>query len=167
MFRIPIDYTQQFSILFLVAVGSMLCSCISSIEAKAVPMTRVSCTQISFRNSNLFTPRLSAVSFANSVSMMARRERTSTNQNDIPFYNHLTAETERTFGHNVSMPIRLPQNYSYPPTTLEALRERFGKRRNIWGDWSAAQTRDFYKSHLPWALQGMQCLFFTSTLVCL
>lgn len=44
--------------------------------------------------------------------------------------------------------------FTHPPVTVETLRKQFGKRSSIWGDWSAYETREFYKSQLPTALQG-------------
>lgn len=44
-------------------------------------------------------------------------------------------------------------HYVCPPITVESLRQRYGKRKTVWGEWSPAQTRWFYKTQLPWALQ--------------
>lgn len=41
-----------------------------------------------------------------------------------------------------------------PPVTLESLRSRYGTRQSLWGDWDSRQTRQFYKSQLPLALQA-------------
>jgi hypothetical protein len=43
-------------------------------------------------------------------------------------------------------------HYTCPPTSLEALKRRFGTP-SFWGDWTPYQTRLFYKQQLPRALQ--------------
>jgi hypothetical protein len=48
----------------------------------------------------------------------------------------------------------MAQHYVCPPTSLEMLRRRYGERRSLWGDWSPAETRQFYKTQLPKALQS-------------
>ena len=50
-------------------------------------------------------------------------------------------------------PSSLINHYVCPPTSLEALRKRYGTNQDYWGDWNAAQTRSFYKQQLPKALQ--------------
>jgi hypothetical protein len=45
-------------------------------------------------------------------------------------------------------------HYTCPPTTVESLRKRFGRRRSLWGEWSNKETRQFYKTQLPTALQS-------------
>jgi len=45
-------------------------------------------------------------------------------------------------------------HYTCPPTSLEALRQRYGRRTSLWGEWSSQQTRHFYRTQLPTALQS-------------
>lgn len=45
----------------------------------------------------------------------------------------------------------ISNHYTCPPTSLEALRRRYGTS-DFWGDWSPAETRRFYKQMLPKAL---------------
>mmetsp|Transcript_14538 Transcript_14538/g.24161 ORF Transcript_14538/g.24161 Transcript_14538/m.24161 type:complete len:467 (-) Transcript_14538:257-1657(-) len=45
------------------------------------------------------------------------------------------------------------RHYTCPPTSLETLRKRYGTRRSMWGEWTPAETRQFYKTQLPKALQ--------------
>ena len=67
----------------------------------------------------------------------------------------------------------LKNHYVIPPTTLESLRKRYGTnsyslthsltywltqslkgtRKSVWGEWSNAETRNFYKQQLPHALR--------------
>lgn len=47
----------------------------------------------------------------------------------------------------------LKNHYAIPPTTLESLRKRYGKRKSVWGEWSNEETRNFYKQQLPHALK--------------
>mmetsp|Transcript_6970 Transcript_6970/g.7216 ORF Transcript_6970/g.7216 Transcript_6970/m.7216 type:complete len:299 (+) Transcript_6970:197-1093(+) len=44
-------------------------------------------------------------------------------------------------------------HYACPPTSVEALRRRYGTNRNLWGEWTCTDTRRFYKQQLPRALQ--------------
>jgi hypothetical protein len=52
----------------------------------------------------------------------------------------------------------LINHYACPPTTIEALRKRYGTRRSIWGEWSCSDTRRFYRQQLPFCLQIDGCL---------
>eukprot|EP01036_Dinobryon_divergens_P033509 gene33509-43302_t len=52
---------------------------------------------------------------------------------------------------NVTSMVRY--HYTCPPTSLEALRQRYGTSRSLWGEWSNKETRHFYKTQLPLALQ--------------
>ena len=45
------------------------------------------------------------------------------------------------------------KHYACPPTSLESLRKRYGTRQSLWGEWSNAETRAFYRTQLPRALQ--------------
>ena len=45
------------------------------------------------------------------------------------------------------------KHYSVPPTSVELLRKRYGTRKSLWGEWSTAETRAFYRTNLPRALQ--------------
>lgn len=47
----------------------------------------------------------------------------------------------------------ISKHYACPPTSLESLRKRYGTRRSLWGEWSNAETRAFYRTQLPRALQ--------------
>ena len=49
-------------------------------------------------------------------------------------------------------------HYACPPTTIEALRKRYGTRRSLWGEWSCGETRRFYRQQLPFCLQIDGCL---------
>ena len=51
--------------------------------------------------------------------------------------------------------LTLSSHYTCPPTTVESLRKRFGRRRSLWGEWSNKETRQFYKTQLPTALQSI------------
>lgn len=44
-------------------------------------------------------------------------------------------------------------HYACPPTSVEALRRRYGTRGNMWGEWTCRDTRRFYRQQLPRALQ--------------
>lgn len=45
------------------------------------------------------------------------------------------------------------KHYACPPTSIESLRKRYGTRQSLWGEWSNAETRTFYRTQLPRALQ--------------
>ena len=47
----------------------------------------------------------------------------------------------------------ISKHYACPPTSLESLRKRYGTRQSLWGEWSNAETRAFYRTQLPRALQ--------------
>jgi len=58
----------------------------------------------------------------------------------------------------------MSRHYICPPTSVDILRRRYGTS-GYFGDWSMAQTRQFYKSQLPNALQsklGAHVLLLTS-----
>lgn len=40
-----------------------------------------------------------------------------------------------------------------PAASIESLRQRFGERQSLWGDWSCGDTRRFYKQQLPYSLR--------------
>lgn len=61
------------------------------------------------------------------------------------------------FAENETVP-SVAAHYVCPPITVESLRQRYGKRKTVWGEWSSAQTRWFYKTQLPWALQSESCI---------
>eukprot|EP01041_Mallomonas_annulata_P005657 gene5657-11414_t len=44
-------------------------------------------------------------------------------------------------------------HYACPPTSVEALRRRYGTRQGLWGEWTCTDTRRFYRQQLPRALQ--------------
>ena len=54
---------------------------------------------------------------------------------------------------NVNFKPLVSNHYTCPPTTIHSLRKRYGTRRSIWGEWSCAETRRFYKQQLPRCLQ--------------
>lgn len=47
----------------------------------------------------------------------------------------------------------ISKHYACPPTSLESLRKRYGTRQSLWGEWSNSETRSFYRTQLPRALQ--------------
>ena len=49
--------------------------------------------------------------------------------------------------------VEVSKHYACPPTSLESLRKRYGTRQSLWGEWSNAETRAFYRTQLPRALQ--------------
>lgn len=56
---------------------------------------------------------------------------------------------------NIELRERPPvtQQYFFPATSLEDLRKRYGTRKSVWGEWTTAETRQFYRIQLPRALQ--------------
>lgn len=58
----------------------------------------------------------------------------------------------KNLGNSNSKP-NAANHYACPPTSVEALRKRYGTRKSIWGEWSCGDTRRFYKQQLPRALQ--------------
>mmetsp|Transcript_14995 Transcript_14995/g.16233 ORF Transcript_14995/g.16233 Transcript_14995/m.16233 type:complete len:355 (-) Transcript_14995:353-1417(-) len=44
-------------------------------------------------------------------------------------------------------------HYTCPPISVEIWRKRYGRRKTFWGEWSSRETRQFYKTQLPKALQ--------------
>lgn len=67
--------------------------------------------------------------------------------------NNNNIEDECSFLEDIIKP-SMSKHYACPPTSLAALRKRYGTRKSIWGEWSASQTRQFYKSQLPKALES-------------
>lgn len=61
---------------------------------------------------------------------------------------------------NVTSMVRY--HYTCPPTSLEALRQRYGTSRSLWGEWSNKETRHFYKTQLPLALQSKRCVYISN-----
>jgi hypothetical protein len=45
------------------------------------------------------------------------------------------------------------EHHPLPATSVDDLRQRFGERQSLWGEWSCRQTRRFYREHLPYSLR--------------
>jgi hypothetical protein len=58
----------------------------------------------------------------------------------------------RAFDDDPNVP-SVAQHYVCPPISLETLRKRYGTRQSLWGEWNSVETRQFYKTQLPKALQ--------------
>lgn len=69
------------------------------------------------------------------------------------YNNNNNIEDECSFLEDIIKP-SMSKHYACPPTSLAALRKRYGTRKSIWGEWSPSQTRQFYKSQLPKALES-------------
>jgi hypothetical protein len=67
----------------------------------------------------------------------------SINGNKAPFL----SEDDEIFTNPVT------RHYYCPPTTIDELRRRYGRSQSIWGEWTCAETRRFYRQQLPVALQ--------------
>lgn len=65
-------------------------------------------------------------------------------------------DLEDSLASNITSMVRY--HYTCPPTSLEALRQRYGTSKSLWGEWSNRETRNFYKTQLPLALQSKHCL---------
>lgn len=48
---------------------------------------------------------------------------------------------------------KFTNHYACPPTSLDALRRRYGSSKSIWGEWSCTETRRFYRQQLPVSLR--------------
>jgi len=73
-------------------------------------------------------------------------------RNSHHHHNNNNMEDECSFLEDIIKP-SMSKHYACPPTSLATLRKRYGTRKSIWGEWSASQTRQFYKSQLPKALE--------------
>ena len=67
-------------------------------------------------------------------------------------YNHQQEEALSPPVNHLNKPVA-SKHYACPPTSLESLRKRYGTRQSLWGEWSNAETRAFYRTQLPRALQ--------------
>lgn len=150
-----------FAILCAVAFGSIICSYIIGAEAESLP-------QAGFALRPTMIPR--AIHFAghNPVDQPATAKCPMNNQGDTFLNDHQyiwNSEHSPNFGDDLFKP-PISRHYTCPPTTLEVLRKRFGTRKSLWGEWSPSETRQFYKSQLPKALQSKCCLASYSLVVC-
>ena len=64
----------------------------------------------------------------------------------------MQVDADHSFGV-VKIKPEAANHYACPPTSVEALRKRYGTRKSLWGEWSCKDTRRFYRQQLPRALQ--------------
>ena len=67
--------------------------------------------------------------------------------------NNEIANINREHHHHERSPEQVSRHYACPPTKLHELRKRYGTNKHEWGDWSRQETRAFYRTNLPRALQ--------------
>lgn len=65
----------------------------------------------------------------------------------------LSCKIPRRIKTSMAHDVRISNHYACPPTSVEALRKRYGSSKSVWGEWSNCDTRRFYKQQLPRALQ--------------
>jgi hypothetical protein len=154
-----------FAILCAVAFGSIICSYIIGADAESVQSARFVPKQsgfmrpqpliqgVSVHTGHVFPPPTplspNSPTFDNNEAI---------NNEFVPFR---PVSSEDSFNSEVFSP-PISRHYTCPPTTLETLRKRFGTRQTVWGEWSPAQTRQFYKSQLPRALQSKHRLLLVT-----
>jgi hypothetical protein len=138
-----------FGILCAVALGSILCSFIISADAEAISPVKLG-GRPSLVPRRFFHVQAVATPLYSTVSCDRRCQPVEPTFHFL----HCCRPDQGDFDHDFQ-PSHTggPVPYTPPPTTVEALRKRFGRRQSIWGDWSANKTRHFYKSHLPTSLQ--------------
>eukprot|EP01038_Epipyxis_sp_PR26KG_P009775 gene9775-13150_t len=169
-----------FTILFLVAIGSML---LSFIIAEDIPSPSI----ISHPNTNTQNPTDKSTHKINSQIIKSSRVRNPTfnlafirpnsgHNTVIPCIHAIITKTikksetflttfkkddrkefekDNPYTEFNSNPTSNPtsKHYACPPSSIESLRKRFGTRQTLWGEWSSVETRQFYRSQLPKALQ--------------
>ena len=162
---------SPFFLLFSVAISSLLCSFIinsngvvdadTSIHSQKITTTRVKPFYIN-------TPKLITRFINNNNNQQSYYPGICQSDDDSEFCNlfndgnddydssnkdHSNNEDECSFLENIIKP-SMSKHYACPPSSLAALRKRYGTRKSIWGEWTPAQTRQFYKSQLPKAFES-------------
>lgn len=138
-----------FAILTIVAVASLFLSIvisaedmpISSVPRPSVTSRMTKSTAFVHHNSRIKTQRayLKPLRMSDDLSpLVARFDRQDEMLSEA--VNHLNKPT-------------VSKHYACPPTSLDTLRKRYGTRQSLWGEWSNAETRTFYRTQLPRALQ--------------
>jgi hypothetical protein len=160
-----------FAILCAVAFGSIICSYIIGADAESVQSARFVPKQSGFIRPQ---PLLQGVSAHNGhvfppVTLQPLYHNSQTFDNNEAIHNDFVpfrpVNSEDSFNSEVFSP-PISRHYTCPPTTLETLRKRFGTRQTVWGEWSPAQTRQFYKAQLPRALQSKSHFSLARPLLC-
>ena len=138
-----------FAILTIVAVASLFLSIvisaedmpISSVPRPSVTSRMTKSTAFVHHNPRIKTQRayLKPLRMSDDLSpLVARFDRQDEMLSEA--VNHLNKPT-------------VSKHYACPPTSLDTLRKRYGTRQSLWGEWSNAETRTFYRTQLPRALQ--------------
>ena len=164
--------SMPFAILMLVAIASLFLSTL--IGADDIPMSSNNVHRSSTSNSRNAMKNSAFVHHSNIHSNMHKvhsNNRIKTNYiqqssnnrlrmigDDLTDLTPVAARLDRQ-DEVLSPPVNhlnnpdISKHYACPPTSLELLRKRYGTRQSLWGEWSNAETRTFYRTQLPRALQ--------------
>ncbi len=143
-----------FTILLLVAIGSIVCSFVIGTD-ELIPIKRVQapkwCPMTT--SSSLMDKQFHKLNIKSEkiFSILASSKHDSHSEPPFPSKNQPISD------HKIN-PFVINDDLS-PPISLTSLRKKFGTRKNFWGDWTNSQTRDFYQTHLPRALQSKLSVF--------
>lgn len=141
-----------FGILCAVAFGSVLCSFIIGADADHISNVRLGARAPVL---NRAFPRVHGIPMAlrASTTLSSGLQERATRP-EASFCGDYLLCPDTGCGFDSSDRDSSSRLFTHPPVTVETLRKQFGTRRSVWGDWSAHETREFYKSQLPTALQG-------------
>lgn len=154
---------MPFAILIMVAVASLFLSIV--ISAEDIPVASQSVRSV--RRTGPSMARHSAEHSAHSSKRAAFVHHTTAVRSQPSYLTTLRMNDELTpmvarFDRSeevLSPPVNhlnkpeYSKHYACPPTSIESLRKRYGTRQSLWGEWSNAETRAFYRTQLPRALQ--------------
>jgi len=135
MWFLLLGCNTPFTCLCLVFLGSMLCSFLMDVEAETA-------------SPKVIGKRLTPTVLNHPEVFQAQTQTHSHTQHSL--FSQTEGEGIR-FDDARFQPL-ISKHYTCPPTSIETLRKRYGKG-SMWGEWSSSETRQFYKTQLPKALQ--------------
>lgn len=149
---LSVGFPLPFILLGLCLVGSYVCASIIANEENVHEKYSLNSPVVSKPNSMQANIKISKVQ--NLIPAFIHSSTKNTMHSLNPFQksqrNNKNISNQMTI---LKEPPKISNHYACPPTSLEALRRRYGTNKEFWGDWSAEQTRSFYKQMLPKALQ--------------
>lgn len=145
--------SMPFAILMVVAIASLFLSVV--ISAEDMPTSSQSVRRSSPSISRHLTKNTAFVHHNTAIKTQRSYLKPLRMGDDLlPIVTRVDRQSE-----TLSEPINhlnkptVSKHYACPPTSIDTLRKRYGKRQSLWGEWSNAETRAFYRTQLPRALQ--------------
>ena len=83
-------------------------------------------------------------------------ENTETQHNQVDYSNFITSNDDYININNINNDMvsnKVQQIIQQPYKDVDSLRKKYGTNKNLFGDWSFRETREFYKKMLPYTLQ--------------